>query len=511
MSNFFNSYIYKKLNPELNDLSDEELKKHYFTKGIYERRECNYKIPDDFDSEMYAYLNNIENQSEEDLKIDYYIQSKSKKLEYTIDIPKDFDITIFKELNSELTSMNDKRLKCHYNLNQHLEYKLDLPKDFDVNNYRELNTDLKSFNDLKLKCHYHKLGKKEGRLYKYIIPKDFNLNMYRILNSDLESMNDDQLKNHYILFGKDENRRYKYNFPINFNIKMYRELNDDLKDLTDIQLQYHFINKGIEEKRPYKYKLPPDFNCEIYRKLNKDLVDLNDTQLKAHYIQYGIHEKREYNGIIILNNDDFSKLNFIDSISYILYFNCNKRKKYMKKILKDVDIGSNKIDSVNMTDLNKYILKNIDYEEKLSNYQLSKTLSHIKAINSLKEINKNYYMICEDNISFDGLKDSKYDLEKIITKAPKFDILILYKKDKLDLGNYVNWIEYYDNNLVNESDTLAYIISKSGVKKICKIALYEENSLTFNFNENYRFDKSYLYLFKYVNSYVYKFNFIEKY
>lgn len=181
----------------------------------------------------------------------------------------------------------------------------------------------------------------------------------------------------------------------------------------------------------------------------------------------------------------------------------------MTNLLKNINISNMKIDSINMTDLNNYTLFNVDTKEKISNYQICNTLSHIKAINYLKDLGKKYYLVTEDNISFNNLPYFKKNLENIILNSPPFDILILFKKNKINFPDtdYVNWEYYYENNNIDDTDTISYIISNNGVKKICKIAKFKGN--VFNLDLKFKFNKASLYLFKYVNTYVYKYNFIN--
>jgi hypothetical protein len=177
------------------------------------------------------------------------------------------------------------------------------------------------------------------------------------------------------------------------------------------------------------------FNCE-----SKAYFNLTDNELKDHYLNYGIKENRLYkdfsiniqNQVQINNKDD--KINFIDYIVYINYFNCTERNLYMKKLLNNISIPNILSESINMTHINEYKLLNIRYKYKMTLYETAQTLSHIKAINYLKNRGKDYYMIMEDNISLDNLKFFKKNLKNIILEAPKFDILILYKKNKLNYG-----------------------------------------------------------------------------
>ena len=606
MNILFNSIVYRKLNSDLNNLNDDELKKHFFSIGLYEKRPYDYNLPRDFDHNIYFYLHTELNNNEEDLKyhyfkigskegwtykIDlpddfdtnsykelnkdllinynndnqlkchYFLVGKKENLLYKIDIPDDFDVKSYRELNPDVSNLDDFKLKCHYtsigkkenrlykidipddfnifiyrelypeyagyddkrltyiflknNINKNHSYTYKIPEDFDANKYRELNSDLKNFNDEKLKCHYFKYGKSEYRQYKCDLPGDFNCNIYRELNTDLKNLNEKQLKNHYILHGKNENRKYKYDLPDDFNCNIYKELNSDLKVLNEHQLKQHYISHGKNENREYKIKLinniinntsqykkiPDDFNCSIYKELNNDLKNLNDEDLKTHYLTYGIHENRKYIKSNKDNEDEINNKDEINTICYVIFNNFSENKKYVENLLKNSSLKIFYIN--NMDNLNKFNLLNINYERDLTEYEICYTLSHVQAINKLRTNNENYYMIVENIKLFDNLLKSKNDFEDIIKKAPKFDILILYKKNKLnEKYEYIDWVKYYKKLLINDKDTTCYIISKSGVKKMCKIAHYENN--IFTFDSNFNFDLSYIYLFKYLKTYVYK-------
>jgi hypothetical protein len=45
MDNIFNANTYRKLNLDLNHLSDKELKRQFFTEGIRENRQYQYILP----------------------------------------------------------------------------------------------------------------------------------------------------------------------------------------------------------------------------------------------------------------------------------------------------------------------------------------------------------------------------------------------------------------------------------------------------------------------------------
>jgi hypothetical protein len=208
--------IYKELNFDIKDLSDNDAINQYQTKGIYEGRICD------------------------------------------INIPEDFDINIYKELNIDLQKLSDIELQIHYikwGISENKKYKLDLPVDFDVNLYKELNADLYKLTDIEIKKHYDSIGRKERRCYKLDLPVDFDVILYKELNIDLQKLTDVAAKIHYNNNGKREGRIYKLDLPLDFNVCIYKEMNNDLQKLTDIDAKIHYNTHGINENRLYKFNI----------------------------------------------------------------------------------------------------------------------------------------------------------------------------------------------------------------------------------------------------------------
>jgi len=261
LPNDFNLSIYKKINSDLKNLSDNELIEHYFNYGKYENRI--YKLPDDFNPLLYKELN-----------LDLINMNENQLIEHFIHY-----------------GINEKRIykKEKYENNQeHNENKLYLPKDFYPEIYKELNFDLSDKNNEQLEKHYILYGYKENRYYN--IPRDFTLDGYRKFNEDLKNLNDEDLIIHFFLKGMTEKRLYK--IPDDFEPELYKLINKDLENIPKNKLLKHYLKIGIKEKRFYKLNLY--FKPSIYRELNEDLKYLNDLECKIHFIQYGIKERRKF-------------------------------------------------------------------------------------------------------------------------------------------------------------------------------------------------------------------------
>ena len=330
------------------------------------------------------------------------------------------------------------------------------------------------------------------------LPDDFNYTDYRNMYNDLKNMNDMELKDHYLKHGIIEKRIYKYNLPDDFSLDIYKTLYNDITNLTDNELKNHYFFNGFSEKR--LYNLPYNFDHNIYRKLNNDLKDLNKLELIQHYIIHGFNENRNYTNYI---DDINSKINFIDHIIWINLIKCYDRKENMNNLLNNINIPNTRINAINGEYLNYYKLINLGNEDKkLSNYEIACTMSHIKAIYKLKNMNGSFFMICEDDISFDNLKYFKKNLKDIITESPVFDILILNKICNEDINN--NYIKWNDPN-INIYSTASYIISRNGINKICNLVDYNLHTFTFHKKINV----ADIFIYKYVNTYVYKYNFID--
>ena len=288
------------------------------------------------------------------------------------------------------------------------------------------------------------------------------------------------------------------NFPKNFNIHTYKELNDDLNNFTDNELIQHYLEHGIKENRIYCINLPNDFNIDIYRKLNSDLNHLSDNELKYHFIKYGNNENRIYSNKIIKTSPNLellisdillkkyylNKINFID---HIIWINLNKsidRKNYMELIFNNINIPNKRIEAIDGNNLDNITLNNINIKKNISNCEIACCLSHIKSINYLNTLPGNYFMICEDDIAIDNLYYfNKKTLKDIVSEAPNFDILLLYKTYSDEINNlYVKWSDYYKNGLDKTIyGAVCYIITRTGIHKICNYVKYFNNDINIIF------------------------------
>lgn len=205
-----------------------------------------------------------------------------------------------------------------------------------------------------------------------------------------------------------------------------------------------------------------------------------------------------------------NKINFIDKIMWINLDKSINRKEYMEKILKNIKIPNIRVSAIDGNNNNLDKIITIEKERELSSLQIAVTLSHIKAISLLNNIEGNYFMICEDDISFKNLDYFNKDdtLEKIIKESPNFDILMLYKTCINDIDNeYEDWMNAY-NKGIHLYGAVCYIISRDGINKLNKIVNYiDDNNFKF-LNDKIKFDFSEFFLFKNLNTKCYKYNYI---
>jgi GR25 family glycosyltransferase involved in LPS biosynthesis len=227
-------------------------------------------------------------------------------------------------------------------------------------------------------------------------------------------------------------------------------------------------------------------------------------------IEYSLDNKKLYE--IQKLEPYVHNLNFISGIAWINLDRSYKRKEYMEKLLQQIDIPNYRIRAI---DGNAYkdiksIYGDIPLQKNLTNSEIACTLSHIKAINYFKDIPGDYFIVCEDDISFDNIIFFNKNLETIIKECPKFDILMLNKTYLQPIKDiYSKWNDYFiDETLDYISSCVCYIISRSGINKLIKNAKYI-NDNNFILNKYQKMNVSDIYIYKNLDTYVYKYNFIS--
>ena len=215
----------------------------------------------------------------------------------------------------------------------------------------------------------------------------------------------------------------------------------------------------------------------------------------------------------------YDKINGISAVLWINLDVSKDRRDRMEKILQKIKIKNIRIRAVDGINndvkkvfISKNSLKNINFQENLKNSELALTLSHFKVFNSIKNLTGEYFMVCEDDISFKNLKYFKdVDLKKIIKNCPSFDILTLYKTKLQKLDEMYTDLNQFNSNETEDHiwGSVAYIITKKFAQKMCDIIYYDKKTKKFIINTDKDISPSDLFVFSFGKTFVYKYNFIS--
>jgi len=235
---------------------------------------------------------------------------------------------------------------------------------------------------------------------------------------------------------------------------------------------------------------------------NKEKIKYLIKSNNQHYI-YNFFNPNNYSYFKI----DYSKINFINKILWINLDSSTHRRTNSENILKKINITNERISAV---DGSKLILPKLSYERYISTNEVACLLSHIKAISSLKNIDGNYFLICEDDFILHNTIFFCKDLKQIIQNSPTFDILSIQSTFNKEFPNeYNKWSDYYkEDPLTFIGCTGSYVISKSGINKILANNTFIDDN---NYKLNCPINTADIYLYKYANTFVYKYNYISSY
>lgn len=342
------------------------------------------------------------------------------------------------------------------------------------------------------------------KAYKYIVFLEKN-----IIINDINN-----LANHIKSIIRDNYELYVYN---NKNII------DEHKDAASLVL-YKNTNlfKQVKKNTHNKIYNIHNSNFIIYKNCDKIKNMMNDwwneinkytlnDKISLSFVLHknNIHYKILYDNIFRENNINLERINIntqINLVNNILWINLDRslfRRKYMENLLKDINTKNTRISAIDGLAYN-FNKSNITCKRKhLTNYEIACTMSHLKTINYLKNINGDYFMICEDDITFDNIYLFDNNLETIIKNAPKFDILILFKfSDATFSSDYTKWNDFFNFNCYS---TACYIISRSGINRLSSLFSYENDTFTFKTP----IDVADIFIYKNVNTYIYKYNYIS--
>lgn len=150
----------------------------------------------------------------------------------------------------------------------------------------------------------------------------------------------------------------------------------------------------------------------------------------------------------------------------------------MERMLQMIDIPNTRISAIDgkTEDVMKYIhcidSKAINDGQPVTEYEIACCLSHLRAIHSLKTLSGEYFLVLEDDVSFENMKYIPFDLETIVKGCPPFDILQLHKITQgIPLNTmYTKWGK-------GLSGTACYIVSRNGVRTITDKFRFEKDIL----------------------------------
>jgi glycosyltransferase involved in cell wall biosynthesis/GR25 family glycosyltransferase involved in LPS biosynthesis len=201
-----------------------------------------------------------------------------------------------------------------------------------------------------------------------------------------------------------------------------------------------------------------------------------------------------------LYKDINTKINYIDHILWINLDRCTKRRNYMENLLELLDVPNHRISAIDGNDTSEYLVKLQELTPNLNKYEIATTLTHIKAINYCNKLKGNYFLIFEDDVSFDNLNYFTITLEDIIKNAPEFDMLRIHNITDHVLPNiYTN-----SKNEPYAMGASAYICSRKGIEKFIQISKYDDGK--FQIYDKLR--ESDIFIYTHLNTFIYKYNFI---
>jgi len=215
-----------------------------------------------------------------------------------------------------------------------------------------------------------------------------------------------------------------------------------------------------------------------------------------------------------VETNHYKKINGISEILWINLDRSEERRLHMEQELSHIDIPNTRIQAIDgkiEEDLFQYIythdkIPNVNdgSTRLITQYEIACTLSHLKAIHHLKTVQGDYFLILEDDITFENMKYIPFDLNTIIQESPPFDILQIftnsYDNEKW-VGNNSN---YARSNLC--TGTVGYIISRNGINTITEKFPIVNNILQKKISELSLADEL---LYIHCNSYQYKYALLE--
>lgn len=141
----FDVKYYKKLNPDLEDLTDDEAIEHFYIWWKIENRF--YKVDFDLLHKLYSNLSKKLNIYD----LENYIISQNDFYKFKRELPNDFNIDLYKEIHPELKWLSSVKCINHFRISENEPiYKLNC-NNFDLYKFRLENPNLANLSDIKIK------------------------------------------------------------------------------------------------------------------------------------------------------------------------------------------------------------------------------------------------------------------------------------------------------------------------------------------------------------------------
>ena len=183
------------------------------------------------------------------------------------------------------------------------------------------------------------------------------------------------------------------------------------------------------------------------------------------------------------------KTDKLNNLPYILWINMTRSKdrfNNMKKLFNEYNIIKEKrIEAYDGKNNNNFCIK--DNNINITNSEYACLSSHLKALKYfIDNINNEYCIICEDDISFEFIKYWKKNFNEYINELNNTYNIIILCPNNHNKKFEIKMIKY---NYLNVHGAVCYLINKSSAKKIINKIQIENNMYNFKkFNTKKRFD-----------------------
>ena len=285
----FDPSYYRRVNPDLGGLSNEEALQHLITFGLVEGREFSRWVTPqmldtyaDWNCEIYP---NAE-----------AFNSPQTRLRTAFEHLRDFGLDEGRPLRVRTDFLRSSFSGIRSQMR---------PEYFNAEYYQERYADLGELNNQQLFQHFVTFGINEGRQGSSF----FSINTYLENSRDLQQIgfSNEQALEHFIRFGVEEGMPSKrlsfvHQFQnilqrnLVYSSLYYRSQNPDLWGFNDTQLFEHFQDFGRDEGR----RASPYFDVNSYLASNPDLqqAGLTNKQAIAHFIAFGFEELRQKTSLV---------------------------------------------------------------------------------------------------------------------------------------------------------------------------------------------------------------------